>query len=133
MNYFVTDTHPLIWYVTNQSRKLPRKVKQTFDQAVEGEAGIWVPMVVLWEFSMLLKAGRFKIDVPLEELVANNFFASAIHLFDFLAEDIVQAAKLNFSRDPFDAMIVVCALRAGCPLITGDDIIHSKEPCKIYW
>jgi PIN domain nuclease of toxin-antitoxin system len=123
----------IIWYITNQTRKLPKKVKQVFDYAVEGRAGLWFPLAALWEFSLLLKAGRFKLDLPLEELIANDFFANGIHLLDFSAEDIVQAAKLNFSRDPFDTMIVACARRIDCHLITGDSIIHKQAPCKIYW
>ena len=68
MSCFVTDTHPLIWYVTNEARKLPRKVKKAFDEAVEGRTAIWIPMAVLWEFALLLKAVRFRLAVPLEEL-----------------------------------------------------------------
>lgn len=133
MSYFVTDTHPLVWYITNQTRKLPRKVRCAFDDAVDGKIAIWVPMIVLWEFSLLLKAGQFSIDVPLEELIAQDFYAKAIHLVDLSPQDIVYAESLSFSSDPFDTLIVACAKRMECSLITGDSIIHAQSPCEVYW
>src|SRR5437870_2048587 len=118
MTYLVTDTHPLVWYVNDDTaRKLPRKVKKAFDGAVEGRIAIWVPIVVLWELSLLEKAGKIRITMPLEEFVAGNFFAKAMHLLDLVPQDVLRAHELNFSRDPFDVMIVAMAQRMSCPLI----------------
>jgi len=133
MKHYVTDTHPLVWYISKQARKLPSKIKRVFDDAVDNQATIWIPLVVLWEMSLLLKARRFKMDVSLEELITNNFFAKAIYLIDFLPEDIVRASKLSFSRDPFDTLILACAQRLELPLITGDLMLHESGLCQIYW
>lgn len=129
----VTDTHPLVWYMTAQFKKLPDKVKQAFDDAVEGRCAIFIPAVVLWELSLLIKAGIVCPSVTLEEYVREHFFAKAISILDIETEDILLSHNLEFSRDPFDVLIIAMSLRANCPLITADQVIHDKKPCELVW
>lgn len=129
----ITDTHPLAWYIKSQSNKLPLKVKKAFDDAVEGRRAIFIPAVVLWELSNLIKAEKLRFAVSLEELVEEHFFAKAISIRDIATEDILLSHQLNFSRDPFDSLIVAMAIRAECPLITGDNVIHKSKPCEVFW
>lgn len=128
----VTDTHALIWYIT-ASGNLPGKVKKAFDAAVEGRSAIFVPAVVLWEMSLLMKAGQIRLAAPIEEYVQEHFFAEAISVLDIETEDILRAHSLTFSRDPFDVLIVAMTLRVDCPLITADGVIHDQKPCDIFW
>ncbi|MBS1999332.1 MAG: type II toxin-antitoxin system VapC family toxin [Cyanobacteria bacterium SZAS LIN-2] len=130
---FLTDTHPLVYFITGQYRKIPRKVRTTFEDAVEGRKVIFIPGVVLWELSLLIKAGTVKSSISLEEYVSENFFARAISVIDICTADILQSHNLNFSRDPFDTLIVAMALRMDCPLITGDGVIHREKPCEVFW
>jgi len=130
---FVTDTHPLVHYLTGTAKKLPTKVKNVFDDAVAGRKSIFIPAIVLWEFSIIVKAGRVKLEVTLDEYVKEKFFAKAISILDLEVDDILLSSKLNFSRDPFDTIIVATAIRVDCPLITGDSVIHETKPCQILW
>jgi PIN domain nuclease of toxin-antitoxin system len=129
----VSDTHPFVYFLTGQVHKLPKKVKLAFDAAVEGRSAIFIPAIVLWELSFLIKAGTVRLPVSLEELVREHFFAKAISLQDLETEDILKSHALSFSRDPFDVLIVAMALRIDCPLISGDGIIHAQEPCQLFW
>lgn len=129
----VTDTHPLVWYITAQFKKLPTKVKQAFDDAVEGKCAIFIPAVVLWELSMLIKAGAVRPSVSLDEYVQEHFFAKAISILDLETEDILRSHGLVFSRDPFDVLIVAMTLRLDSPLISGDGVIHDQKPCQLFW
>lgn len=129
----VTDTHPLVWYITAQFTKLPRKIKQAFDDAVDGRCAILIPTVVLWELSLLIKAGIIRPSVTLEEYVQEHFFAKAISILDIETEDILRAHQLSFSRDPFDVLIAAMAIRVDCPLITADGVIHKQKPCALFW
>src|ERR1700735_2504906 len=97
----ITDTHPLVWYITAKFNKLPTKVKQAFDDAVNGRCAIFIPAVVLWELSLLIKAGIVQPSLPLEEYVRQHFFAKAISILDLETEDILSSHDLRFSRDPF--------------------------------
>lgn len=129
----ITDTHPLIWYMTARFSKLPSKVKQAFDDAVEGRRAIFVPAIVLWELSLLVKAGTVILSEPLEEYVREHFFAKAISILDLETEDILRSHTLAFSKDPFDILIVATAVRMDCPLITADNILHKERPCALFW
>lgn len=129
----VSDTHPLVWYVTAQFSKLPKKIKKVFDDSVEGSRAIYIPSVVLWELSLLVKAGSVRTSVSLDEYVQKNFFAKAISILDLETKDILISHALNFSKDPFDSLIVAMSLRVECPLITADRVIHQHEPCELFW
>lgn len=129
----VTDTHPLVWYITAQFNRLPKKVKRVFDDAVEGKCAVFIPAVVLCELSMLIKAGTVRSSVTLEEYVQEHFFAKAISILDLETDDILRSHTLGFSRDPFDLLIVAMTLRVDCPLITADREIHNQTPCDLFW
>lgn len=129
----ITDTHPLVWYLTAQFTRLPAKVKNAFDFAIDGKCAIFIPAVVLWELSLLMKAGKIRTEVSLEEYVQERFFARAISILNLETEDILLSQSLNFSRDPYDVLIVANALRLDCPLITGDTVIHKTRPCELFW
>jgi PIN domain nuclease of toxin-antitoxin system len=129
----VTDTHPLIYYMTAQFRRLPAKIKRAFDEAVDGRTAIYIPAVALWELSQQVKRGRVRLSANLDEYVKQNFFARAISVLDIETEDILQSHSLRFARDPYDILIVAMAQRIGCPLITGDRQIHEAKPCPLFW
>lgn len=130
----VTDTHPLIWYVADQHRKLPKRVKRAFDEAVEGRIAIYVPIVAVWELSLIIRTGRVRAHVSLEECITGRFFAKAIHVLDLQIEDILRAHSLYFNpSDAFDTLIVAMCLRLDQPLISGDTVMHESRPCKLFW
>lgn len=132
--FLITDTHPLLWYMGNRLSKLPKKVLAAFNSAKTGSGTyIWVPAVVVWEISLLMKkTNRFKL-ASLEELLRENFFSQSISVTDLQAEDILNAHSLNFNKDPFDALIVGTAQRMEIPLITEDSDITDAHPCAIFW
>ena len=129
----VTDAHPLLWYVKGQLHKLPKKVIKAFEDAIEGNRAIFIPLVALWEISLAIKAGKVRLATSLDEYVKEQFFAKSISVLLLEIEDVLLSQKLHFSNDPFDTLIVSMALRMKAPLITGDSVIHKQEPCEIFW
>ncbi len=129
----VTDTHPLVWYLGNQHKKLSRMALDAFHQAVEGSRAIWVPVPVLWEIAGLVRLGRIQLRHSLADYVEQHFFARGIHLCDLVAQDVLYYQNLAFNGDPFDEMIVSMALRLDCPLITRDAAILDARPCEVFW
>lgn len=133
MNIHVTDTHPLIWYVTNHHTKLSKKVLRLFDQAYNGQGLIYVPAIVFWGISFLLKSGRVMLYQPFEQW-AN--YLLAIGGFDIAPLDIeviAESLRLSFNNDPFDVAIVATARIKDLPLITKDDDITSSQVVDIVW
>ncbi len=133
--FFVTDTHPLIWYLAKQDTKLPRKVFAAFKSAEEGTGGhIWVPSAVAWEISQLMrKTNRLSAIGSFEELIAESFYFKSMTLAELQPDDLVLAHQLNFSRDPFDSLIVATAQRMDLPLMTADSDITDSNACKVFW
>ncbi len=130
---FVTDTHPLVWYVTGHHRQLSPTALEAFHQAVTGEVAVWIPTVVLWEWSLLIRTGKVRELSTLDDLVSAGFHARAMHTLDLRPEDVLTAHGLRFPDDPFDTLIVATALRQDAPLITKDTVIHRERPCRIAW
>lgn len=133
--FFVTDTHPLIWYLASTDRKLPREVLATFRSAEEGTGShIWVPAAVAWELSQLMrKTERITLTSTFDELIKENFFFKNLTLTEVQPDDLIIAHSLAFNRDPFDSLIVATAKRLSLPLITADVDITDSNSCDVFW
>jgi PIN domain nuclease of toxin-antitoxin system len=112
---------------------LSKPVQRVFTAATNAEVAIWVPVPVLWEISLLAKAQRIRLRLPLHDYVEEHFFANGIHLIDMTPEDVLNAHAQAFTTDPWDTVIVAVAQRLECPLITKDRLLHEKRPCEIFW
>lgn len=133
MTVYVTDTHPLVWYLAEDYKKLSKPVKRKFDDAVEGRTLIWVPKAVVLELSLLIKTGRISFDVPLDVLVSKRFYAQTMEILEMELTDIYEAQKMTFSSDLFDTLIVAAARRIDLPLVTADRTLHDLRPCELFW
>ncbi|MFN8551884.1 MAG: type II toxin-antitoxin system VapC family toxin [Candidatus Obscuribacterales bacterium] len=133
--FFVTDTHPLVWYLANKEKKLPKRVLSAFRAAHEGSgAYIWVPCIVAWELSELMrKTDRIRLQVPFDELIKENFFFKNLAITAVEPSDLLIGQSLTFNQDPFDRLIVATAIRLELPLITADGDITESQPCEIFW
>ena len=67
MKRYVVDTQCLLWYLA-RDRRLPGKIKRSFDSARDGHAQILVPSIVLVEAIFLLQRQRISGDVVAELL-----------------------------------------------------------------
>lgn len=133
--FLVTDTHPLIWYLANEDRKLPKKVLTAFKSAEAGSGThIWVPSAVAWELSQLMrKTDRIKLTASYGELIKEAFFFKSLTLTELQPEDLIIAHSLSFNRDPFDSLIVATAKRLELPLISADGDITESHTCDVFW
>jgi PIN domain nuclease of toxin-antitoxin system len=132
-NLLVTDTHPLLYYLGNNERRLSKKAKHAFDRALAGELTIFVPVYALIEISLLQKRGRLQPVKPLREWASDLFSSSAFVLSPVDLSVAVRYDETSFTSDPADALIVATALHLGLPLITNDSLIHAAKPCLLYW
>lgn len=132
---FITDTHPLVCYLANKDNKLPKHVLAAFKSAEEGSGCyIWVPSVVAWELSELIrKTDRIRLEVQFEDLIKENFYFKSLAITDLLPDDLAIGHSLNFNRDLFDRLIVATAIRLGVHLMTVDQDITEAKPCEIFW
>ena len=133
MSIQVTDTHPLIWYVTNHHTKLSKKALRLFDQSRNGQGLIYVPAAVFWEISLLLKSGRIKLHQPFEQWANSLLAIEGFEIAPLDIEIIAESLCLTFNNDPFDVAIVATARIKHLPLITRDDDITNSQVVDIEW
>jgi PIN domain nuclease of toxin-antitoxin system len=70
LSVYVTDTHPLLWFVGGRQRRLSLAARRAFERADAGRALIYVPLAVLWEILLLSRGGRIALHHPFDFWVA---------------------------------------------------------------
>ena len=128
MNY-VTDTHSLIWYFTEDSR-LSKRALRVFEQTVK-EGIIIVPAVVLAEIMFIAK--KAKVSITFEETLEKieeyeNFYIAPLDI------DILKVAdKIEAGMEMHDKLIIATALYFEAVLITRDRQIKESKIVSTIW
>ena len=133
MNQYVTDTHSIIWYLS-QPRKLSAKVRRIFRETDQGQVQILIPSIVLIE--MIFIGNRQRIPASLvnrlfnidEGANTNYRIAPLSKAVAVTARDFGPAAIPEMA----DRIIAATARQLDLPLITSDPAIIASELVRIY-
>lgn len=128
----VTDTHALLLHAAG-SRRLGSRAAAVFRSAEERRALIYVPMALMWEVTLLARAGKVNLRRTARGFFEDLFTNPAYQPFDLTRAQVFAADELRFNRDPFDALIVAAALELDLPLITRDAEIQESAAVKVIW
>lgn len=128
----VTDTHALVFHAAGNGRLGPR-AQRHFDAAERGAALVYVPVAVIWEVSLLVRAVRVNLRRPLRVFFDDLFSNPAYQAVDLAAGHVFDASDLRFTRDPFDALICAVARDLGLPLLTRDATITESGIVPVIW
>ena len=128
----VTDTHPLLFHAAG-GRTLGPAATSVFRAAEERRAIVYVPMAVLWEVTLLARAGRVNLRRTARGFFDDLFTNPAYQPLDLTREQVAGADELRFNRDPFDALIVAAAQELDLPLVTRDVDIQESGAIKTLW
>jgi PIN domain nuclease of toxin-antitoxin system len=128
----VTDTHPLIFHAA-RSGLLGRRAHRLFDAAERQQALVYVPAAVVWEVSLLARAGRVNLRRSLRTFFDELFSNPAYQPFELSVDQLYLADELRFNRDPFDALIVAAARALDVPLLTRDGDIRDSGAVRVIW
>ena len=126
MNEIVIDTHPLFWYFTQDSTRLPSKTKAY----LEGVSRIFVPTIVLLELLYLLQKKRLtnKFSFVLRTLKTSKKYVPLS-----LDLDIVeQIFRFSTKLESHDSVIVATAQMLRVPLVTKDRKIRDMYKNTIW-
>ncbi len=126
---FVTDTHSLIWYFTEDSR-LSRKAFDAFEGTVK-DGTVIVSAVVLAEIMFIAKKGRviLTFEDTLKKIEEYENFDIAP-----LDEEILRIAdRIEADLEMHDKLIVATALYYEAALITKDDMIGKSGIVPAIW
>ena len=128
MNY-VTDTHSILWYFTEDSR-LSKKALDVFERTTN-KGIIIIPSVVLAEIMFIAKKG--KVALSFEETLKKieeyeNFDIAPLDI------DILKVAnKIKVDLEMHDRLIVATSLYFEIPLITKDQQIKKTGIVTTVW
>jgi PIN domain nuclease of toxin-antitoxin system len=128
----VTDTHALVFHAAGGGRLGP-KAAALFSRCERREAILYVPVVVIWECSLLARVARINLRRTVREFFDDLFSNPAYQPIDLTPEEVFLADELRFTRDPFDALIVASARRAGLPLVTRNGDIRKSGVVAVIW
>jgi PIN domain nuclease of toxin-antitoxin system len=124
---FVTDTHPLVWYVLGE---LPERVDEIFKLAEAGKSSIFIPTIVLAECLYLVEEGKIELDFEnlLERLELSSNFVPAS--FNFHVMRLLPEIRL---KELHDRIIIATAITLNAQLITKDKGIRESGMVNVVW
>ena len=111
------DTHVLVWLYYGETKRL----SQAAQEAIEDNELVASSISIL-EMELLHEIGRIRQTA--NTLVSNLETEIGLRVCELPFRDVVtQSLKENWTRDPFDRLIVANAKAAGAPLISKDERI----------
>lgn len=116
---FVTDTHPLLWHMTDDPR-LSLKVKRIFD-----EDYIFIPCIVFFELLYLVEKKKIISDFDAFLAVVSS---SENYNVEPLCLPIIEKSKRiprEKVADPWDRLIAATSMHLSLPLITRDEALKD--------
>ena len=128
----VTDSHALLFHAAGGGR-LGKRAAAVFKRCENREAIIYVPAAVVWECSLLARAGRINLRRTVRAFFDDLFSNPAYQPQDLTADQVFLADEMRYSRDPFDPLICAAARSLELPLISRDIQIRASGTVTVLW
>ncbi len=127
---FVTDTHALLWWFTNNP-KISTAVSEIFEKCENGENIIFVPSIVIAEALSIFDKKRVSFDFK-------NLFKKINDSDNFrlIALDYPVLKKMVSLKDIpelHDKIIVATAKYLNLPIITKDETLQNFATVETIW
>lgn len=130
MNRYVVDTHALFWYLI-ASPKLGKKAKQAFLEGANGDALIYVPVIVLAELFFLNEKAHRPMNFAIEYgRLANS---SQFVFIPFEPQDVLDFDKDGAVPEMHDRMIAGVARRLDAICLSRDPAIQASTLLTSVW
>jgi PIN domain nuclease of toxin-antitoxin system len=120
----VTDTHALIWWVTDQTKRLGRRARTFFEAVDAGRAVVCVPTIALVELSEAVQDGDLALGEPFDAFVARlELTPSRYRIVPLTAAIVTRAHDLFAIPERGDRLLAATAAELAYPLVTRDPAI----------
>jgi len=126
---YVTDTHPIVWYFTEDPR-LSVTALQVFEGTIK-EGIIIVPAIVLAEIMFIAKRG--KISLGFEDTLKKIQEYENIDIAPLDVDTLKGAHKIEVDLEMHDKLIVATAICFNATLITKDHFLRNSGICPTIW
>jgi len=123
---FVTDTHSLLWHMTDDPR-LSLRVKKIFDNDY-----VFIPCIVFFELLYLVEKKR--IDSDLDSFITLVSSSENYKVEPLCLPIIENSRKIprEIVADPWDRLIAATSMHLRLPLITRDKTLR-KIGLEVVW
>ena len=127
---YVTDTHGLIWFLT-EDRKLGKKAEEIFLSADRGDATVVIPSIVLLEILHICEKQNAKLKFKQIFDMVQNSLNYPVYPLDMDVVEVCQNIKETLSLH--DRVIVATAKLLNARLITKDKEIIKSGLVEVVW
>lgn len=130
MAAYVTDTHALVWYLTN-APDLSSSARAIFQAVATGTNQILVPAIVIAEMVMMAEKRRATLNVA--HVVAMLEKTPHYQLVPLTTQIVLRIQTVPTLPDLHDRLIVATALEHSAILITRDATITRSGFVSTAW
>jgi len=125
------DTHALVWMVGEPGRL--SRAATTAIRAAQGQGGVGVSAITLWELASLVARGRIQAYGTVDASVW--LLIEGITVKPITPEIAAVAAQFpdDFSKDPADRLIAATARAEGIGLVTRDEKLRRSPLLNTIW
>jgi PIN domain nuclease of toxin-antitoxin system len=127
---YVTDTHSLVWYLTNDKR-LGKKALAIFDKADNDEVAIIIPTIALAEIIHICE--KKKIDLKIKEVVEKIHNSSNYIPYNLNMAVLEKSISLKNITELHDRIIAATTKMIKAKLITKDEEITKSGVVETLW
>ncbi len=134
MKRYVTDTHPLIWALSNDPQLSPR-AQRAFAEADTGQAVIIIPPIVPVEMIYLSEKDRIPAQL-VDDLLAKVSKPGLSYRLGELNVSVITSLRQisrHFIPEMPDRIIAATAKAIGAELITRNGMITTSGLVSVIW
>lgn len=134
MKEYITDTHALIWYLSDD-RRLSRAALRAFTDAEQRRAFILVPSIVLVELVFLLQRERVPKALVDKAMVLSDEIGSEIRVVPLDLAVAREVASFGPAAIPemADRIVAATARVLQVPVLTADSEIAASKLVEVIW
>jgi len=115
---YLLDTHIWLWSAMDAKRILPRTARILGDPETE----LWLSPVSVWELTLLLRKGRFRVQPDISSWVATTMSDLRLTEAPLTLEVMLAIPTISFAHgDPGDQFLAATAKTFNLTLITADE------------
>lgn len=130
VNRYVADTHALFWYLTASSR-LGLQARRALDEGTQGQAVIYVPVIVLAELYFLNEKSDRPLDFSVEYIRLRQ--SGQLVFVPFMPEDVLDFDGDANVPEMHDRVIVGVARRMNAVCLSRDPQIVQSSLVTTIW
>jgi PIN domain nuclease of toxin-antitoxin system len=120
------DTHIVLWLFTGTYQNISTKGKEYL-----AKCNLCISPMVELELQLLYEIGRTKYTAP--QIIQTVDEEIGLSIIDISFKDTIQnSLALNWTRDPFDRLIVATSLATQVPLLTKDRNILTNFDLAVW-